>query len=438
MKRALRNLLPTIVLIALAAAPTAVIAAPGPVSGGNPEWRSLRDTVNISWNQAAAVCPRDGATPCTGAIGTKDVTGWIWATDARVVDVLGYYEPRLLTVTPPSLSGPEYLVTALGFDGDIGSTFEFNTTYSHSEGAFGWTSSGSADAPHGGGAAGSWPPFNGSFGVGAGGTADESTSTRGLWLWRDSSLDHTAPVITPVVQGTEGNDGWYVSNVSVSWSVQDDRSPIDSKVGCGSATVTADVLSRSFSCQATSVGGTASSTVNVKRDATSPSVRCGSTAPIFEIYQFGALVPASVSDATSGPLASSVRGYADTSTAGTFSATVVGTDHAGNTTTRSCPYSVVIPTCRGLAPTILGTGNNDTISGTIGRDIILALGGADTINGDGGNDVICGNDGPDTISGGGGKDVIDGGASNDSIYGGAGDDNLDGGAQIDSLRGDSG
>jgi hypothetical protein len=53
--------------------------------GTGKRWRPLTDTTRLSWDQVAHVCPSDGATPCTGAIGAKDLTGWVWATADQVV-----------------------------------------------------------------------------------------------------------------------------------------------------------------------------------------------------------------------------------------------------------------------------------------------------------------------------------------------------------------
>ena len=37
--------------------------------GTGKEWRQLSETVGVSWNEIAELCPRDGVTPCTGSIG---------------------------------------------------------------------------------------------------------------------------------------------------------------------------------------------------------------------------------------------------------------------------------------------------------------------------------------------------------------------------------
>jgi Ca2+-binding RTX toxin-like protein len=284
----------------------------------------------------------------------------------------------------------------------------------------------------------SYPPASGLFAVATGGAPDEASATRGVWLWRPSGFDHSPPVITPTVAGATGNNGWFVGDVSVSWDVRDDESAVTERVGCNPATVVSDTPGASSSCRATSEGGTSSASVVVRRDTTAPTLTCLAPEPVFELYQLGAQVRASVADATSGPAVASAFGIANTGRAGSFTSTVTGRDRAGNTGTATCPYRVIIPTCRGLTPTRVGTALNDAITGTAGRDVIVAFGGADTVDGGGGADVICGGDGPDTLRGAGGNDLIDGGASNDDIYGGAGDDTLDGGLHNDSLRGDNG
>ena len=271
-------------------------------------------------------------------------------------------------------------------------TVDVTSTYSHHESAIGWTSStDDAGAPIGGAVGFGFPPASGSFSVGPGGAATDTSQDRGIWLWRDSGLDHTPPMIAPIVDGAQGNNGWFVSDVSVDWDVRDDESPVTGQVGCDPTTVTADSTGTSFSCEATSAGGTAVGTTIVRRDTIAPTLTCGTPAPVFEIYQFGARVPASVTDATSGPAASNVYGGpVNTTRAGSFTTIVTGADRAGNTTRRSCPYTVIIPRCRGLDRDVRGDRFERHHRRTIGRDVIVALGGADTVSGGGGGDVSAG------------------------------------------------
>jgi large repetitive protein len=100
-----------------------------------------------------------------------------------------------------------------------------------------------------------------------------------------------------------------------------------------------------------------------------------------------------------------------------------------------------------LIKVIVGSDKNETLSGTLGADMIFGLGGKNTINGNAGNDLLCGGNGIDTISGGAGDDTIDGGngddilkgeAGNDILRGGAGNDRLEGGDNDDKLTGGMG
>jgi hypothetical protein len=91
--------------------------------------------------------------------------------------------------------------------------------------------------------------------------------------WNTGTCDTTAPVITANVQGTLGDNGWYTSNVDVSFAVVDNESDISSKSpGCDGGSVTSDTTGTTFTCTATSAGGTGSKSVTIKRDATTPTI----------------------------------------------------------------------------------------------------------------------------------------------------------------------
>ena len=47
-------------------------------------WANVYAIDRLSWNEIAAVCPRDGYTACTGVLDGSDVSGWIWATQEQV------------------------------------------------------------------------------------------------------------------------------------------------------------------------------------------------------------------------------------------------------------------------------------------------------------------------------------------------------------------
>ena len=88
----------------------------------------------------------------------------------------------------------------------------------------------------------------------------------------------TSPVITPNIAGTLGNNGWYTSNVTVSWSVTDPQSAISSSSGCGATTIATDTNGQTLTCTATSAGATSSQSVTIKRDTT-PPLAAASQAP---------------------------------------------------------------------------------------------------------------------------------------------------------------
>ncbi len=116
-------------------------------------------------------------------------------------------------------------------------------------------------------------------------------------------VDPTPPIVVPHVTGPLGNGGWYVGDVTVSWDINDPQTAIAEEQGCETVTVSADTPGTTFTCSATSEGGTAVDQVVVKRDATPPTVSCAAT-PDLLWPPNGDLVPVSVSlavgDATSG------------------------------------------------------------------------------------------------------------------------------------------
>ncbi len=87
----------------------------------------------------------------------------------------------------------------------------------------------------------------------------------------DLNPDLTPPVVAVQVTGTLGSNGFYTSDVTVSWTVTDDESAATT-TGCGLETVSSDTNGVTFTCSATSEGGTTSESVTIKRDATVPTI----------------------------------------------------------------------------------------------------------------------------------------------------------------------
>jgi hypothetical protein len=86
-----------------------------------------------------------------------------------------------------------------------------------------------------------------------------------------TTIDVTPPVITPSISGVLGTNGWYRSDVTVSWSVLDAESGIASSSGCTTTTLTTETPGTVLTCSAANRAGlSASKSVTVKLDKTPP------------------------------------------------------------------------------------------------------------------------------------------------------------------------
>ena len=87
---------------------------------------------------------------------------------------------------------------------------------------------------------------------------------------------------------------------------------------------------------------------------------------------------------------------------------------------------------------LTGSGRNDTLIGSAGRDAIDGGRGNDRLFGGARNDTLTGGAGRDWLDGGSGNDRLMGGRHNDILIGGTGRDRLDGGVGNDRLIGGEG
>lgn len=148
--------------------------------------------------------------------------------------------------------------------------------------------------------------------------------------------DATDPVVVETVSGTLGDNGWYTSDVDVSFDVSDVTSSIASAVGCEDVTLDEDSSGETYTCTATDgAGHSASAIVQVKRDATAPDVtftRTGSEGTN-GWYRGPVVLDWTASDALSG--LASTQGCVDrtVSTDGRHTFPCSATDAAGNTAT---------------------------------------------------------------------------------------------------------
>ena len=79
------------------------------------------------------------------------------------------------------------------------------------------------------------------------------------------------PLINLSVYGTLGQNGWYVSSVTLDWSFS---GPLSSSTGCSNTTLTADTPGTTFTCTATSLdrSTTVSLSKTIKLDKTPPTL----------------------------------------------------------------------------------------------------------------------------------------------------------------------
>ena len=175
-------------------------------------------------------------------------------------------------------------------------------------------------------------------------------------------LDNTAPVITPQVTGTTGDNGWYTSDVDLSWTVADPESAISGSNGCGPTHLTSDQPTVEYTCSATSAGGTSAQTVAIKRDGAAPTdITFAGGISDGASYVFGSApandMTCSAEDAPAGLASCAVTGYSDQ--VGTHTLTATATDNAGNTSTSTRSYTVEPWTLNGFyAPVNMGMKNN--------------------------------------------------------------------------------
>lgn len=190
---------------------------------------------------------------------------------------------------------------------------------------------------------------------------------------RALAADTTPPGIVPNIAGTAGANGWYTSNVQLTWTVADPESRITSKSGCGSVSVTADTAGVTYTCSATSRGGSASKSVTIKRDTRAPTATVSAPASGAS-YALNRAVNANYTcaDTTSGvascagPVANGA--VVDTASPGAKSFAVTATDNAGKTYTRTVSYTVLGDnTPPKITPTVTGTlGANGWYTSAVG------------------------------------------------------------------------
>ena len=158
--------------------------------------------------------------------------------------------------------------------------------------------------------------------------------------------DTSPPTVTPTVTGTLSN-GWYTSDVGLSWVIEDrgtEPAAITGDAGCAGRNITADQQPTSYTCTGRSLGGIASPvTVSIGRDTTAPvlTVPAGPTGATDGNAAVVTWAPVSASDdLDASPQISCDRPPGDTFPLGATTVTCTATDHAGNTSSRAFTVTV--------------------------------------------------------------------------------------------------
>jgi len=156
------------------------------------------------------------------------------------------------------------------------------------------------------------------------------------------TLAPSPPYVYPVVSGTQGVSGWYISSTTLTWNVLSNPTPTTS--GCGTYSVP-NTKGKTYRCSATNSLGSATDSITLQVDTVRPDVTI--TTPVKGgTYALNSTVYAgyACSDKTSG-IASCSATVPDgaaipTSAKGAQKFTVTSTDNAGNTRIKSIDYWV--------------------------------------------------------------------------------------------------
>jgi microsomal dipeptidase-like Zn-dependent dipeptidase len=92
-----------------------------------------------------------------------------------------------------------------------------------------------------------------------------------IQMWERIFQDPSgAPIVKPLVSGTLGQNGWYISDVQVTWDIR--SATLVSRTGCDATTIKTDTSGVTLTCEAANAIGSASASVTIKRDASVPVV----------------------------------------------------------------------------------------------------------------------------------------------------------------------
>lgn len=157
-------------------------------------------------------------------------------------------------------------------------------------------------------------------------------------------LDPTPPEITPVITGTKADAGLFISDVTLSWAIVENESQVSSQTGCAQVIISADTPGSVFTCTATSLGGTSTRAVTIKRDTQKPVLVCPAPVHAEATSDAGAAVtyalPAVQDAIDPSPTLTEDQLPGSTFALGTNTVTAVATDAAGNQ--QRCAFAVIV------------------------------------------------------------------------------------------------
>ena len=97
---------------------------------------------------------------------------------------------------------------------------------------------------------------------------------------RGRYADRTPPAIAASVSGIAGSNGWYTSDVTVSWAVDDPEAGVAARSGCATAVLRTETAGAVLTCSARNkIGLVNSRSVTIKIDKTPPSVAATPSRP---------------------------------------------------------------------------------------------------------------------------------------------------------------
>lgn len=84
--------------------------------------------------------------------------------------------------------------------------------------------------------------------------------------------DSTAPTIQAFQSPSPNVNGWNNSSVNLTWDITDPDSSIVNTIGCATVSVSTETANSTYTCNATSGGGTNSQSVTIRLDKSAPSI----------------------------------------------------------------------------------------------------------------------------------------------------------------------